>query len=198
MSFSFLLPCNAKPGKKHVSIRLCAPQTDEWMGRRCTLGKKGCGYTELIRISNFVRRSVRPRTGGIKLGCSQRKGCRGKVLFQRLVTSVLQQPREAVGTDPLRRTALPSVTHCWPLPKNIQPWKVSRSCGYFRSTKLPAVLGVPSVGGREGGERKPTDSFARAGTGCGNEGNTGQRRTEESHKGCCWETSSRSWKRAGR
>lgn len=43
------------------------------------------------------------------------------------------------------------VTWCWLQPKNIQPWKVSKPCGCVRSTKLPAVLGVPSAGGREGG-----------------------------------------------
>lgn len=71
-----------------------------------------------------------------------------------------------------------SATQCWLQPKNIQPWNVSKPCGCVRSTKLAAVLGVPSAGGREWG-RRPTGCSARAGMSCRNAGNTGQRRTEE-------------------
>lgn len=93
------------------------------------------------------------------------------------MTFVLLQPQEAVVTDLLWRRVLPAVTQHWLQPRNLQPGDVSKSCCYSRSTEWPAVRGVPSVGGRKRGGRKPTDTSAmRAGMG---HRNRGQRRTKE-------------------
>lgn len=86
----------------------------------------------------------------------------------------------------------PSLKH-WPQPRNLQLWNVSKSHCYFRSTKRPAVLGVPSVGGREGGEGKPTDSSASESRNRPEEYRSEKDR-RESDKGCHRESSSRSWK----
>lgn len=89
-----------------------------------------------------------------------KEGILSEVFLQRLMTFVLLQPQEAVVTDLLWRRELPAVTQHWLQPRNLQPWNVSKSCRYFRSTKGPAVRGVPSVGGRKRGGRKSTDTSA--------------------------------------